>query len=90
MVKRKGGLNYKKGRAKEYRIVNQLKKEGCEIAFRSAGSHSEIDVIGFNKEEGTIRCIQAKPKKFSKNKAKELLKKNGWLNKKFKVSFEVI
>lgn len=36
-------LNYKRGADKERRIVRNAKGEGC-IAFRSAGSHSPIDV----------------------------------------------
>ncbi len=50
--------NYIKGRKKEYRKVSELKTLGCPIAFRSAGSHSPIDVVGINPEERTIMLVQ--------------------------------
>ena len=36
--------NYKNGRAREYRIIKKLEKEGW-LCIRSAGSHSPIDII---------------------------------------------
>lgn len=37
-------LNYKRGADKERKLVNKARKEG-KIAFRSAGSHSPIDIV---------------------------------------------
>jgi len=36
--------NYKRGAAREYRIIKKLEKEGW-FCIRSAGSHSPIDII---------------------------------------------
>ena len=42
---------YQKGRRKEYKVCNELKEEGYDIAQRSAGSHSPIDVWAINKDK---------------------------------------
>lgn len=55
--------NYRRGYVFENRLVNKLKKEGWPIAFRTAGSHSPIDVVAIN---GTDIClIQCKAFKMS-------------------------
>jgi len=41
-------LNYNRGRALEYRVMKHFRAEGYE-AFRSAGSHSKVDVIAMRK-----------------------------------------
>lgn len=64
--------NYINGRAKEYRVMNKFKQEGL-VAFRSAGSHSPIDVIGINPLSKQIFLIQCKPKSMSDNKAQAIL-----------------
>ena len=79
--------NYVKGRNKEYKICNSLRDEGF-IAFRSAGSHSPIDVVGI--KPGEIVFIQAKPDSMSDNAKKKLEESLAWLNGEFKVSFVVI
>lgn len=53
--------NYRKGSDKERRIVNKARKEG-KIAFRSAGSHSPIDVCIIDLKGHQIEFIQSKPK----------------------------
>ena len=45
---------YDKGRWKEYQAVKKLKEMGCDIAQRSAGSKSPVDVWGINTKEGKI------------------------------------
>ncbi len=57
--------NYQKGRAKEYRIKQKLKKEGY-YTIRSAGSHSYFDLIAINKEKKEILLIQVKSNKTKK------------------------
>jgi Holliday junction resolvase len=52
--------NYKNGRAREYRIMNNLRLDGFEV-FRTAGSHGCFDLIAFNFEEGILNLIQVKP-----------------------------
>jgi len=82
--------NYIKGRNKEYAIVKKKREEGCEIAQRTAGSHSPFDVIAINREKKTIYLIQSKPNNFSKLNTKRLHELNDWLTDEFKVIFEVI
>ena len=81
--------NYVKGRRKEYKIVNDAKAKGF-LAFRSAGSHSPIDVVIIDLQEEEISFIQCKPDSISekeKNKLRENLKR---LNGFFLVDFEVL
>lgn len=69
---------YKKGYEKERRIVLYLKNNGFELAFRSAGSHSPVDVFGLNTGSRVIKLIQSKSDKMSesaKNKLLEELKR---------------
>lgn len=56
--------NYINGRAKEYRIIHRLEKEGW-YCIRSAGSHKAIDIIAMRRSpDGIIElyCVQSKPK----------------------------
>lgn len=78
--------NYVRGRRKEYKIIQNLKKEGYEIAQRSAGSHSPIDVFAINLETKEILLIQAKPEGYKEKKYQEFEEK---LNGKFTVKFEI-
>jgi len=81
--------NYEKGRRKEYKIVKQYKDKGYNIAQRSAGSHSPIDVFAIDKSTRTIKLIQAKPNSMSNAAKQKILDENQWLNGLFKVVFEV-
>jgi len=85
-----GNKNYVKGRNKEYKICNDLRKMGFNIVQRSAGSHSPIDVFSINKELRVIKLIQAKPDNFSEKQKKEIEQDLNWLNNVFRVEFEVI
>ena len=76
--------NYVKGRRKEYDLVHRLRAKGY-TAFRSAGSHSPIDVIGIDGGNKRIILIQAKPDSMS-GKAKERLEEE---HKDFNGIFEV-
>ena len=81
--------NYIKGVRKERLYVNRARKLGL-IAFRSAGSHSPIDVIVINVLNKRILMLQCKPESMSKNskdKIKEQLKD---LNAMFMCSFDVV
>ena len=82
--------NYLKGRRKEYKIVKELKEQGFDIAQRSAGSHSPIDIFAVNKLTKVIKMVQAKPNNFSDLNIKRLNDELGWLNGMFRVEFEVI
>jgi len=81
--------NYEKGRRKEYKIVKQYKDKGYDIAQRSAGSHSPIDVFAIDKKTRTIRLIQAKPNSMSTTAKQKIIDQNKWLNGLFRVIFEV-
>ena len=81
--------NYEKGRRKEYKIVHREKKLGF-IAFRSAGSHSPIDVVSIDTENKVIRLIQCKPNDMNETKKQKIRNENKELNGEFKVSFSVI
>ena len=80
--------NYLRGRAKEYRITDAERKLG-RLAFRSAGSHSPIDVVSIDCKTKRIFFIQSKPKSYSPNKIKKLLDENINLNGLFDVVFIV-
>jgi len=59
--------NYVKGVRFERKLVNQARAEGL-IAFRSAGSHSPIDVVIIDKFKRKIDLIQCKKaKKYNKD-----------------------
>jgi len=84
-----GNKNYVKGRRKEYRIVKEEKDNDC-IAFRSAGSHSPVDIVSIDGKNKIIRLIQAKPDTMSQNAKNKLLEENKLLNGTFEVEFVVI
>ena len=81
--------NYIKGRNKEYKIVHDLISKGYDIAQRTAGSHSPIDVIGIHKDLKLISLIQAKPESMSEKDKIALAEKYSWLNDEWVVIFEV-
>jgi len=84
--------NYIKGVKKERSFVNEAREMGL-IAFRSAGSHSPIDVCIIDVQNKTIEFLQCKPKNFTeKNKEKIFIKNPDlkFLKGDFKTSFEII
>ena len=48
---------YERGRAKEYRVMEMLKKDGWVVG-RSAGSHSPVDI--FAAKDGRVLLVQVK------------------------------
>lgn len=81
--------NYLKGRRKEYKIKDKLKRYGCDITLRSAGSHSPIDVIGIKKESRKIFFVQSKPESMSQRAKTKLYTPLEWLNGSFECVFYV-
>ena len=81
--------NYRNGAEKERKIVNKAREKGL-IAFRSAGSHSPIDVITIDSEMQLIELIQSKGKNFSAREKEKLLEKYKNLNGVFMVEFKVV
>jgi len=57
--------NYKNGANRERRVIKYLQKEGFDLVFRSAGSHSPIDVFALDSRTKQIWLIQCKPKSLS-------------------------
>lgn len=62
---------YRRGRALEYRVMELLKAEGW-LCFRSAASHSPVDVIAGR--EGEVLLVQVKSAKsrMSQDELREL------------------
>jgi len=81
--------NYKKGYNKERMLVNRAREAG-RVAFRSAGSHSPIDVITINHEDRKIQLLQSKPDTMSQNAKNKILEDNKFLNGTYEVSFHVV
>lgn len=82
--------NYIKGVLKERDIVNKAREEGL-IAFRSAGSHSPIDVCIIDIKLRRVKFIQCKPENFPESKKKKLEQEFEELNNHiFSCFFEVI
>lgn len=81
--------NYKKGYRKEREVVNDARDVGL-IAFRSAGSHSPIDVCIIDKKEKKISFIQCKPDTMSEKAKQRLKDEQVELNDEFMVSFDVL
>jgi len=82
--------NYRKGRRKEYGVMDKLRKEGWTIVQRSSGSHSPIDVFAINKEEKIIKFIQVKAEYLSDSEYSKIWEDNKWLNGKFNIEFDII
>jgi len=80
--------NYLKGVRKERKIVNEARSRG-HIAFRSAGSHSPIDVCIIDRKYKIITLIQCKPDNFAHSKKLALEKEMQDLKGVFVVDFEV-
>ena len=79
---------YVKGVRKERKIVNMAKAKGL-IAFRSAGSHSPIDVCIIDMKNKWIRLVQCKSDNISRNYKRELEHQYAGLNGEFLCSFRV-
>ena len=80
--------NYIKGIKKERKFVNEARAKGW-ISFRSAGSHSPIDVVSIDTEFKVINLIQSKPDFWNEKQRKNLEEKNKDLNGIYKVTFLV-
>jgi Holliday junction resolvase len=91
-----GNSLYKQGRRKEYYICSQLKELGFNIVFRSAGSHSCIDIVAIDTTTKVIKLIQCKRTiKENMNYVNEQLKdklinENKYINGLYNVVFDVM
>ena len=81
--------NYNKGVKLERELVNNARNDAC-IAFRSAGSHSPIDVCIIDPSEQLVTFVQCKTGKLAKGKLTEIERKFLELTQKdWKVEFEL-
>lgn len=80
---------YNKGVRKERKIVNAAKEKGL-VAFRSAGSHSPIDVVIIDVHRRRIRLVQSKSDNLPESGKTLLEKKWKHLNGVYVVDFRVI
>ena len=80
--------NYRNGAVKERRIMNKFREQGC-IAFRSAGSHSPIDVCVINSATKEVLLIQSKVGYLAPGKKAKILSEGEKLNGDYKVKFEL-
>lgn len=76
--------NYQKGRRKEYKICDELKKKGFDIVQRTAGSHSPFDVIAIKLLTREIKLIQSKPDNY---KGDKIMNEWNQLNNVFRCEF---
>jgi len=79
---------YKKGANYERDIVNQARANG-HLAFRSAGSHSPIDVIIIDNINFKIYLIQCKTGTLSKSEEKKVNEQISSLNGVYEVTAEL-
>jgi len=79
---------YKRGAEYERKLMNEARKKG-HIAFRSAGSHSPVDVVDIDAENRIIRLIQAKKGKSEKQMVK-IFKSHEFLGGVYYVEFCVL
>jgi len=70
-------------------VVNEAKAKG-NLAFRSAGSHSPIDVVEIDYNSKVIHLIQCKPESMSNNAKDKLYLENAKLEGTYIVYFDVI
>lgn len=85
-----GNPHYLKGVRKERKIMQDLKDEGFDIAMRTAGSHSPIDVFAINRSTREIIFIQSKPDDFPESEARKIKEALDYLNwGVWKVRFEL-
>lgn len=79
---------YLKGIRKERKFVNEARAKG-QIAFRSAGSHSPIDVIIIDTDFKIINMIQCKYEGFSEKDKQKILNDLKKLNGVYTCFFNV-
>ena len=70
--------------------MHDLKKNGFEIAHRTAGSHSPIDVFAICGDKRVIKFIQSKPDNYGKTASEKIHDALDYLNGMWKVEFELI
>ena len=80
--------NYIKGVKKERKIVNDARAEGL-LSFRSAGSHSPVDVVIIDAQKKEIELIQCKPESLGEKQKSLLYEALKYVEGVYVVSFKV-
>lgn len=83
-----GNKFYRKGYRKENMLVTKSKEQGY-LSFRSAGSHSPIDVVIIDHVNREIRLVQCKPSDYGQIPTDRLYEANKHLNGAYDVKFIV-
>lgn len=81
--------HYMKGYRKERKLVLLGREAGC-LAFRSAGSHSPVDVVIIDKKERTIQFVQCKRKDLRETEKNKLIEEQKDLQGEYAVKFLVV
>jgi hypothetical protein len=94
--------NYQKGAARERKIIKnwllrhgfgtmkEANDSGRYIVFRTAGSHSPVDIGIIDINNKAMSFIQSKPESMSQSQKDKLFEELKGLNGIFSVTFEVI
>ena len=69
--------NYLAGRRREYAIKHYLEAKGM-VVCRTAGSHSQFDLLALDPSSGKIYLIQVKPTSMSRKEKDRLQSKISW------------
>lgn len=78
---------YRKGYEYERKLVNKERDKG-NVSFRSAGSHSPIDVISIDHRNKRIELVQAKAgESYTDSKKAKIQAENSYLEGKYDVVF---
>ena len=80
--------NYNKGVRLEREEVNEARAKGW-IAFRSAGSHSVVDVVKIDYKNKILLLVQCKPKSMSDHTKLGLMEKYKYIEGDYKVYYVV-
>ena len=84
-----GSSEYRKGRKKEYKIMNKARGRGL-LAFRSAGSRSKVDVCVIDVIKKEIVLYQCKPKNITQREIEKLNNEMIATNGTYKMCFKVV
>jgi len=85
---KKTNRNYQKGCRMERELVNMWRKIGY-VAFRSAGSHSPIDVVAVDPKTMNVILVQCKNARMTEKQIAKLGKEIGLTTKWDKTSVRV-
>lgn len=80
---------YNKGVRKERRVVNEYRAKGW-ISFRSAGSHSPIDVVAIDPQSRMVKIFQCKGDKMPQSQKDKLYEAFKAFPGQYTLTFDVV